>query len=383
MGISLFVESVYSRLTSDRTLSRAQGSQDPAPVVFGRRTSRVEESLPMIGPEQQEHAADLLIRAFDARDYDSLVRVSNASFPDHPRTAEEWSYEDARLDRSRYHLERHVGIDTLGEIVGHAGLGHMPWNFHPHKYWVEVCVHPRHRRRGVGQALWARLVASLRARAARVACTQVRADLSDGVWFAERRGFVEVMRRWESRLTVAAFDFDRFQPSLVRAVASGVKITTLADERARDPDCLHRIYEMEQEISRDVPLPDDYTPVDFTTFLDYAVTAPLALNDAFFLAVVDGVYAGLSVLYQAAAGDWLTQGLTGVRRSFRGRGLATALKLKTIAYARAYGAREIRTWNEINNAPIVAINEKLGFIRQPPWLTYAKELEGDDHANGQ
>lgn len=132
---------------------------------------------------------------------------------------------------------------------------------------------------------------------------------------------------------------------------------------------------MKQDISRDVPRVDDYTAIGFTAFLDFAVTGPRALNDAFFLAIVDGVYAGLSVLYKAAAGDWLTQGLTGVRRSFRGRGVATALKLKTIAYARAYGAREIRTWNEINNAPIVAINEKLGFIRPPPWLTYAKEME--------
>lgn len=48
MGISLFLECVYSRLTSDRTMSRAQGSQDPAPVVFGRRTLRVEESLPCL-----------------------------------------------------------------------------------------------------------------------------------------------------------------------------------------------------------------------------------------------------------------------------------------------------------------------------------------------
>ncbi|OLC30301.1 MAG: hypothetical protein AUH31_04855 [Armatimonadetes bacterium 13_1_40CM_64_14] len=328
-------------------------------------------------PEQQEHvAAGLTICTFDVRDYGSLVRVSNASFPDEPRTAEEWSYEDARLDRSRYHLERHIAVDTRDEIVGHAGLGHMPWNFHPHKYWVEVCVHPRHRGRGVGEALWARLVASLRARGARVARSHIRADHIDGVRFAERRGFVEVMRKWESRLTVGAFDFERFQPLLDRVLACGVRMTTLADERARDRDSLHRIYEMEQEISRDVPLPDDYTPIDFTTFLDHAVTTPLALNDAFFLAVVNGMYAGLSVLSKAAAGDWLTQGLTGVRRPFRGRGVATALKLKTIAYARGYGAREIRTYNEINNAPIVAINEKLGFIRKPPWLTYAKELEG-------
>ena len=331
----------------------------------------------MHGPEQQEHiATNLVVRGFDARDYGPLVRVSNASFPDHPRTAEEWRYEDAHLDRSRYHLERHIAVDTRGEIVRHAGLGHMLWTFHPHKYWVEVCVHPRHRRRGVGQALWARLMVSLRARGAGVARAEVNADHPDGVQFAQRRGFVEVMRRWESRLTIATFDADRFQPLLDRVLDGGVQITTLADERARDRDSLRHIYEMDQEICRDEPHLDAYTPVDFTTYLGYAVMAPLALNDAFFVATANGVYAGLSVLYKAAAGDWFRQGLTGVRRPVRGRGLATALKMKTIAYAQAHGAREIRTWNEIHNAPILAINEKLGFIRQPPWLIYARELEG-------
>jgi GNAT superfamily N-acetyltransferase len=377
MGISLLLEHVYSRLTSDRTMSRAQGSQNPAPVVFWPQDITCGGESVMPGSEQREHvSADLLIRAFDARDYDSLVRVSNASFPDHPRTAEEWSYEDGRLDRSRYHLERHVGVDARGEIVGHAGLGHMLWNFHPHKYWAEVCVHPLHRRRGIGQALWARLAASLRVRGAHVARTEVRESHTDGVQFAQHRGFVEVMRRWESRLSIAGFNFDRFQPALDRVLASGVKITTLTHERARDGENLQRIYEMDQEICRDEPLVDAYTPIDFTTYLAHTVTSPIALNDAFFVATVDGGYAGVSVLYKVPAGDWLRQGLTGVRRPFRGRGLATALKLKTIAYAQAYGAREIRTWNAINNAPMVAINEKLGFLRQPPWLIYGRDLEG-------
>ncbi len=322
--------------------------------------------------QTEQRYLGLMIRAFDERDYDGVVRVSNACFPDQPTTVDEWRYDDVHLDRSRYHLERHVAVDERGEVVSYAGLGHIPWTFHPQKFFVEVRVHPHRRRRGIGTALWERLVVSLRAHDAIAARTQVRADRADGVRFAERHGFQEVMRGWESRLQVAAFDYARFQPALDRVRASGVGITTLTAELARDPGNLRRIYEMDQEIGRDVPLPDRFTPVDFDMFVDHAVRSPWALNDAYFIAVVDGVYAGLSALFRPQPGDWLQQGLTGVRWPFRGRGIATALKVTTISYARTHGVREVRTWNEINNAPILAINTKFGFVRQPAWVTYAR-----------
>lgn len=63
-----------------------------------------------------------------------------------------------------------------------------------------------------------------------------------------------------------------------------------------------------------------------------------------------------------------------MRWEFRGRGVATALKVRTVEYARDQGVREIRTWNEINNQRILAINVKFGFVRQPAWITFRKDF---------
>jgi GNAT superfamily N-acetyltransferase len=316
------------------------------------------------------------IRAFEDRDYGGVVAVSNAVFPDRPGTVEEWRYDDEHYDK-KFVNQRFVAEDpATGAIIGYAGMWQVAWAFHPQKFGSEIRVHPARAGRGVGSALWDRLERELGARAALSVKTNIWETMPEAVAFATKRGFREVMRAWESRLDVAAFDFARFTPYVNAASASGVTITTLSAERAGDPENLKRLHAMEAEIAQDIPRPpgDVHTPIDFSMFMEYAVDAPWALTDAYYIGVVDGEYAGLSALFQPKTGDWLNQGLTGVRRQFRGRHVATALKVKTVEYARDRGVREIRTWNEINNAAILAINVKFGFVRQPAWITFAKEL---------
>lgn len=327
---------------------------------------------------QRQASSAITIRLFGTRDYEAIAAVNNAVFPDRPGTAEEWRYEDERFEK-RYVNERYVAErpDT-GEIVGFGGLWHVPWAFHPRKFGMEVRVRPDARRRGTGTALWRRIEEGLRARGAISVKTQVWEAMPDGLAFASRTGFREVMRAWEARLDVGGFDFPAFRPSLDRARERGVRITTLAAEREKDPANLRRLHSVEAEIAEDVPRPADdvHTPISFDMWTEYVVQAPWSMPDAYFIAVVDGEYAGISSLFRPQVGDWLNQGLTGVAREFRGRGVATALKVRTVEYARDHGVREIRTWNEINNERILTINARFGFVRQPAWLTLRKELEG-------
>lgn len=54
--------------------------------------------------------------------------------------------------------------------------------------------------------------------------------------------------------------------------------------------------------------------------------------------------------------------------------LTQALKLLAIRCARRYGAVYIRTHNDSENAPILAINRKLGYQPQPGLYQYALTL---------
>ncbi len=325
---------------------------------------------------QKQATTAVTIRLFGTRDYDAVVAVHNAALPDRPSTAEEWRYDDEHFDK-QYVNERYVAESPkTGEILGFAGLWHVPWAFHPRKFGMEVRVHPTARRRGIGAALWARIAEALRARDAISVKTQVWEAMPEGLAFAARMDFQEVLRAWESRLDVPRFDFARFRAALDRALAGGVEVTTLAAEREKDHENLRRLHAMEAEIAEDVPRPQDdvHTPVPFEMWLEHVVEAPWAIPEAYFIAVVDGVYAGMSSLFRPQVGDWLNQGLTGVRREFRSRGVATALKVKTVEHARSHGVREIRTWNEINNQRMLAINVKFGFVRQPAWITFRRDF---------
>ena len=112
-------------------------------------------------------------------------------------------------------------------------------------------------------------------------------------------------------------------------------------------------------------------------------SGPNALPEAQFLALDGDRYVGISALYRPLAQPGvISQGLTGVLREYRGRGIAMALKLQTVRYAREGGYREIRTWNDARNRPMLRINEALGFVKQPATITFEKSLVPPGESEG-
>jgi len=102
---------------------------------------------------------------------------------------------------------------------------------------------------------------------------------------------------------------------------------------------------------------------------------PELFEAGYFLAVDGEAYVGLSQLWYSPEADMLRTGLTGVRRAYRRRGLALALKVRSLAFAKEQGYRRVITENESNNRGMLHINEQLGFIKNPAWLHYVKTFE--------
>jgi GNAT superfamily N-acetyltransferase len=176
-------------------------------------------------------------------------------------------------------------------------------------------------------------------------------------------------------LDVQAFNPGLFAGAAERVADQGITFTDFATERAREPEALRAVYDLFLACSRDIPEIDPVTDVSFAHFVAQEIEDPSALPDGYLLAVDGGHYVGLSnLLASAEEPGVLYQGLTGVLPEYRGRGIATALKLLTVAYARDRGDREIRTWNNTRNRPMLRINEAMGFVKEPVWIVFQKRL---------
>ena len=192
------------------------------------------------------------LRAFTDADYPAWVAGSNLCYPDYPWSVEEARHDDDMWDHSRF-LKKRIVAEEDGRIVGAVEFYHRPSRFHPDRYGFDLWVLPDRRRRGHGGALHEAAVTILRERNALAATSGVKETMTDGVEFTRKRGWVEVKRDWESRLVVAGFDFNKFAGAAERVAAQGIRISTFADELARDPDTTRKAYELTDHCRRDVP----------------------------------------------------------------------------------------------------------------------------------
>ncbi|MBK8047401.1 MAG: GNAT family N-acetyltransferase [Anaerolineales bacterium] len=70
----------------------------------------------------------------------------------------------------------------------------------------------------------------------------------------------------------------------------------------------------------------------------------------------------------------LLGGLLGVRRDHRRQGIGLAMQLRGIAYCRAHGYPQLKTCTAIQNAPMQAMFNQLGYARDPEWIQCQKDF---------
>jgi GNAT superfamily N-acetyltransferase len=314
------------------------------------------------------------IRLFRDADYEAIAALHNRENPEMFHTAAEWRRDD---DDVPPHIRwGYLVAETTngGDLIGVARYGQSVGMYHPQRFRIGLTVDADFRCRGVGSALYDAVLHAVAPYEPISLRTTVREDKTSGAAFARNRGFVETMRFWESVLDVAAFDFTPFAAARQRFADAGYTIRTAAD-LANDEQRDQKLYALWRDLQQDVPRPEPLTLQPFEEFQKRWSNAAM-LTDAYFVALdADGGYMGSSNLWARESGDWLQTGLTGVRREYRRRGIALALKLEAIAYARARSVPRIRTDNESNNVPMLAINERLGFQREPAWVSFLLEMQ--------
>lgn len=248
-----------------------------------------------------------------------------------------------------------LAVEENGEIVGWATTGRTWWMSDPSHGFIHVAVDPAARGRGIGTALVERSdqhLETLGVRTTRAGSL----DLPAAHALAAARGFAVI-----GSTSVAALDPRTVEPLEVPASVTIVPFADLDDPRP--------VYELDLAVSQDIPN-EDFDALTLDEWVHDFWRVPVVDDDASLAAFVDGRLAAITMIRVDRPSGRAQNNLTGVLRASRGRGLAALLKSHSLRRAAELGATIAITDNDATNAPMLAVNERLGyrpFARRLEW----------------
>ena len=286
----------------------------------------------------------MIRRAEDDADLLRSLEVYNAVHPDDPS-----SLAEARETERQSRAFAVFVAELDGELAGGAHVRVATYTDKPH---CKVYVLPERRGRGAGQALLDTVDAWCTDRGATALTSWVADDDAGSLAWAERRGFEE---RWRERFV--ELDLATYTPRPVN-LPPGIEIVTWAER----PEVTRGLYEVACEALPDIPDSEDEQIEPFDLWLSVHMQGVGDRPDATFAAIAGGEVVGWAKFsFWDAQPDTPFHDLTGVKRAWRNRGIARALKHTQLNWAKAEGFRRLRTAMVARNEPIQRLNEQLGY----------------------
>jgi GNAT superfamily N-acetyltransferase len=287
--------------------------------------------------------ASMTIREIELdRDADQAVQLVIETSPFGVTSTEEWTHRRRSMPARARSLTlvaagdgRVVGLlDAWLDFFGSGDLARLM-----------IRVDPEFRRRGIGSELYDLGLEHIRSFGVSRAAAAFD-ESESGVAFATSRGWREA--RGES--------LSLLDPTSVTEVPD--PSLDLRPVRDLDPRELHAV---DEEATRDMPSIEELDAIQYDDWLAFVWNNPLFARDGSFGAVVDGRVVSLSLILANPDAGRAFSMFTGTLRPFRGRGLALAVKLASIRWAAEHGITQLVTTNDETNAPMLAVNRRLGY----------------------
>jgi GNAT superfamily N-acetyltransferase len=242
-------------------------------------------------------------------------------------------------------------------LVGWATVTRSYWVADPTHGHLTIAVDPDRRGEGVGSAL----ADAVETHAAELGLVTMRTDTLDepaARALAARHAFHEV-----SSASVSAVDPATVEPL---PVPTDVRLVPLAEIDDPEP-----VWALDMEVSQDIPN-ETFESLTLEEWTSEYWRSPVLDDDASLVAFVDGRLAGMTMIRIDRASGRAQNNLAGVLREFRGRGLAMLLKSHSLRRAAELGVTIVITDNDVENAPMLAINRKLGYRPYARRLTWER-----------
>ena len=270
---------------------------------------------------------------------------------------------------------RFIG-EIEGKPIAYLGWIHGPWPEVPDRHCeVEVWLDRGSLDRALYESMWSWISEQAIAEGSALLLAYSAEDEAESLAALAAIGFERkrAEKVWE-------LDLKTHGPRLVaearearrKMAAAGIELEPLASWD--DPDKALKLHELNERTIQDVPhtlpiVPEAYE--DFVKRLNW----PDRQHDRFWIARDGDRPVALSYLKFPPVRGTVWTGYTCTDSQYRGRGIARAVKLQGLAQAVALGVPVVCTDNDAENAPMLHINEELGYVRRPGFIEHHKRVQ--------
>jgi RimJ/RimL family protein N-acetyltransferase len=308
--------------------------------------------------DDAELASDLMSAAYPAMTHDPVM------------TRFRWENLRRGYEAGRFIAESH------GTPVAFLAWLHGPWEKVPDRHSeVEVWLD----RARLNQLLLEKMWAWIAERAVEQGCLVLLAYAAEDE--PEMLAALATLGYTRERTEkVWALDLGKHGPRLRQEAAAArdlmdrenIRLTTVAEWK--DEDKFRKLHRLNERTVQDVPHSLPIVPEQYDDFMK-RFESPDRRVDRWWIALDGDRPVAMSYLKFPPVRGTIWTGYTCTDSDYRGRGIARAVKLQSLAQGAELGATVVQTDNDSENAPMLHINERLGYERRPGWVEHHKRVE--------
>jgi GNAT superfamily N-acetyltransferase len=268
-----------------------------------------------------------------------------------------------------------VAEDSRGELVGFFWA--MRDKMVPDRADVSLFVKPEERGQGVGRRLYREMERAVKEAGLKRLRISIWDNYPEGVAFAERRGFSLRRHLMAMALNLGTFDDRPYEEIIAGLKGMGFRFTSM-EELGNTEDAQRKLHVLNDTAASETPGSEGEHPwSSFEEFQD-SVCRSDWYKPGGQMVVIDtttGAWAAMSAITRLKGNDYAYNLFTGVDSLYRGRKLAQAVKVTALRYARdVLEAKSVHTHHNTLNAPMIAIDRKLGYVQIPGSYQMEKAL---------
>lgn len=266
-----------------------------------------------------------------------------------------------------------------------VGIGSCEWrvegtpNYEANKHvaWFDVTIKGQYWRRGLGKVFFQRLLKEI---GPTHSVIQSWAAMESGHNFLQKLGFKKVLKIIENRLYLDKVDWGLMESWIVQGLEKAPDVTFQMFEEVSEDD-IHSYTALFTETLNQQPFGELEERNIVTPELRRIMERKRKERGIKWHTLIsresDGVISGLTeFFYDPKEPQQIKQNLTGVQERYRGRGLGKLLKAKMILFIQQTypDVVFISTGSISDNAPMLAINNQMGFQKILEGVTYKTDL---------